>query len=222
MPNATFSAVLFDLDGTLADSLRDIADAMNAALALHNLPTHPLTPYNHFVGDGVDQLASRVLPPHLRHDDALRASLVREMKTIYATTWRLHTVPYPGIPELLDSLATRGLRLGVLSNKPDPFTREMVAHVFPHVRWHAVRGARNGVPLKPAPDAALDILRDWSLLPTDILYVGDTATDMLTARNAAFHSVGVTWGFRDRQELQESGAHHLINHPLQLLDLLVP
>jgi phosphoglycolate phosphatase len=221
MTQPRFSAILFDLDGTLVDSLRDIADAMNDVLAARRLPTHPLDAYRIFVGDGMRTLARRVLPPTLADCDALREEVLREMKQLYDVAWMKHPFPYPGIPALLHRLSAARARMGVLSNKPDAFTQRMVAHVFPDIAWACVRGAREDVPLKPAPDAALAIAAAWGLAPTDVLYVGDTATDMLTATNAGMPSVGVTWGFRDRAELAANGAHWIVDHPDAIADILL-
>lgn len=210
------SAVLFDLDGTLVDSLRDIGESMNAVLAARKMSTHPLDAYRSFVGDGMARLAERALPEDLRGDAGLARNLVEEMREEYARRWRTHATPYPGVPEMLLNLAEAGFRLGVLSNKPEAFTREMVDFVFPDIAWSAVRGAREGVPVKPSPEAPREMLRVWGLEPEETLYVGDTDTDMLTARNVGMPSAGVAWGFRDRAELEAAGATHVVDHPAQI------
>jgi len=217
MNDTKCSGVLFDLDGTLVDSLRDIGDAMNAVLAARGLPEHSLDAYRVFVGDGMEVLARRALPESRRDTPDTVAALVAEMKREYATRWSHHANPYPGVREMIHTLRRTGLRLGVLSNKPDAFTREMVAHVFPDMEWDAVRGAREDVPLKPAPDAAREILRTWALSPEQVAYVGDTLTDMLTARNTGMPGIGVTWGFRDRAELEAHGAEIVVDHPTEIL-----
>ncbi len=218
MTQSRFSAILFDLDGTLVDSLRDIANAMNEVLAARHLPTHLLEAYKIFVGDGMRTLARRALPPALQDCDALREEVLREMKQCYESHWMKHPFPYAGIPELLQRLSTARVPMGILSNKPDAFTNRMVAHVFPDIDWACVRGAREDVPLKPAPHAALAIAAAWKLSPAAVLYVGDTATDMLTAANAGMPSVGVTWGFRDRAELLASGAGRIVEQPGEIAE----
>jgi len=219
-PTPNFKGVLFDLDGTLIDSLQDIANAMNTVLERNGYPAHPVEDYTHHVGDGMDMLARRVLPPDIAEDPDVRARLVAEMKEIYADSWHHFSVPYPGIDELLDTLSGLPLKLGVLSNKPDEFTTLMVKHFFPRVAWATVRGARPGVPVKPAPDAALEIAEEWACSPETLLFAGDTSTDIRTAVNAGMPCVGVTWGFRDREELRSSGADWIVDHPVEISERL--
>ena len=211
------SAVLFDLDGTLVDSLEDIANAMNHTLAANGWPEHPVADYRMHVGDGVDMLAYRTLPAECREDTALREEVVNQMKRRYSDRWYHRSRPYPGIPELLRALGGMEVRIGVLSNKPDEFTEVMVEHFFPDVVWHNVLGAMPGIPVKPAPDSALAIAKDWGLKPETILYVGDTRTDVLTAKNAGMPCAGVTWGFRDREELAAHGADAIFDEAEALL-----
>lgn len=214
------SGMLFDLDGTLIDSLADIAAAMNLTLSRHGFAEHPVADYRYHVGDGMDMLVYRTLPETRREDAALRESLVRAMKRIYADQWHKQSAPYPGILPLLRRLQALPIRKGVLSNKPDEFTEVMVEHFFPEFAWDTVRGARPGVPVKPDPQAALDILAEWQVSPSRVLYVGDTRTDILTAKNAGMPAVGVTWGFRDREELAANGADWIIDTPEALEALL--
>lgn len=209
-------AVLFDLDGTLLDTLSDLADSMNAVLTSLGLPAHSRDAYRYFVGDGLEVLAQRVLPD----DHRVPAMIVRcaeGMRARYQEHWADRTRPYQGIPELLDSLAGRGLRLNILSNKPDDFTRLMVDHFLPGWQWSQVRGARPDTPKKPDPRAALTIASQLGLAPQQFLYLGDTNTDMRTASAAGMHPVGVLWGFRTRTELEQAGAKATISHPLDLL-----
>ena len=208
-------ALLFDLDGTLADTLADLAKAMNWALEQLGCPPHPLDKYRHMVGDGARQLCARALPANRQDllDDALRL-----MRGRYAETWHNETRLYPGISELIPALAR--YKLAVLSNKPDVFTKQVVEHYFQPNPFHAVRGQLPGVPLKPDPTAALEIARQLGVPAGDWLYLGDTNTDMRTARAAGMFPVGVLWGFRDREELLESGAAALVERPEQILALL--
>jgi phosphoglycolate phosphatase len=209
-----FRAVLFDLDGTLVDSLADLANATNHALATLGCPTHPRAAYRYFVGDGARTLCQRALPADKQDllDEALRL-----MRAHYDAHRYDETQPYPGVPELVAALAQRGYRLAVLSNKPDRFTKELVAHYFPAAPFDAVRGQLPHIPLKPDPAAALQIAQELGIPPAEWLYLGDTNTDMRTAREAGMHAVGVLWGFRDRQELEDSGAQCLIARPADLL-----
>ena len=214
-----YQAVIFDLDGTLLDTLEDLADSMNAVLESQGMPVHALEKYRYFVGDGVRELARRVLPPEKR-DDATVAASVELMSIEYGKRWKSKTRPYPGIEETLDELVAAGVRMAVLSNKPDPFTKMMIPALLPNWKFQIVLGARPNVPVKPNPQAALEIAAMLDLLPAQILYVGDTATDMLTANAAGMHAVGVTWGFREILELQQHGAKSIVQAPPELVRLL--
>jgi phosphoglycolate phosphatase len=216
----SYKAVLFDLDGTLLDTLDDLGDSMNAVLAAHGYPVHPIPSYSEFVGDGVLVLVRRALPARVREDDAVVNELVPQMRKEYSQRWKAKTRPYEGIPELLDGLSARGVRMAVLSNKPHPATVEVVAHFFPGHKFDATLGARPNVPIKPDAGAALDVSRQLSIPPGEFLYLGDTNTDMQTARAAGMYAVGGLWGFRSAEELRASGADRLISHPREILALL--
>ena len=210
--------MLFDLDGTLLDTLEDLATAMNEALAGWGLPVHSVGEYRYFVGEGVAQLV-RYAAPDGTGEPTLRA-LQGEMRAHYEQGWARHTRPYAGIPELLDELAGRGLQLAVLSNKPEEFTRDMVAHFLARWRFAAVVGAGSRFPRKPDPTAALAIAADLKLRPEQFLYLGDTAIDMRTAVGAGMFPAGALWGFRDADELRLSGARALLREPLELVPLV--
>jgi phosphoglycolate phosphatase len=211
-------AFLFDLDGTLVDSLGDIAAAMNEALAEAGAPPHAPEAYRRFVGDGVDALARRAAPPGLADDGAARAALVARYQAIYDGRLTRSTRPYPGVPELVASLRSRGVPLGVLSNKPDPATRRLVEALFPAGSFVAVRGQRPGVPRKPDPGAALALAAELGAAPAEIAFVGDTSVDVRTARAAGMVAVGVSWGFRP-DELREAGADLVVDDPAALAAL---
>jgi len=213
-------AVLFDLDGTLLDTLEDLADAVNAVLASLGLRTHPLDAYRYFVGDGVETLMRRALPADAAADSELLARAVEMQRAEYRTRWHAKTRPYPGVLELLGELERRDVRMAVLSNKPDPAVAEVMRHFFAKARFEVARGARPGVPVKPDPGSALQVASEMRLRPQDFLYLGDTNTDMRTAIAAGMLPVGALWGFRTEQELRESGAARLIARPLDLLALL--
>ena len=212
-----FRAVLFDLDGTLADTLADLSNATNHALAALGCPTHPLAAYRYFVGDGAHQLCARALPANRQHlaDDVLRL-----MRAHYDVHCFDETRLYPGIPELVAALHQRGLKLAVLSNKPDVFTKRMIEHYFCPSPFDVVRGQIANIPLKPDPTAARQIAKELGVPPIQWLYLGDTNTDMRTACNAGMRAVGVLWGFRERAELIESGSQYLIAMPEDVLQLL--
>ncbi len=208
---------MFDLDGTLLDTLADLGDAANAALREHGFAEHAYAFYRQAVGDGARVLAARSVPPERRDDATVVDAVHAAMRAHYARNWHRKTRPYPGIPELLTTLRARGLTLAVLSNKPEEATRDCVRHFFPDAPFAAVRGAVTGGPLKPDPSAALRIVDELGIAPDAWLYVGDTNTDMRTAVAARLFAVGCTWGFRDRDELATSGAAAIVDHPAALL-----
>jgi phosphoglycolate phosphatase len=215
----TYRAVLFDLDGTLLDTLRDLADSANYVLAGSGFPQHEVEAYRYFVGSGMRVLASRALPEDLR-DRQTVDKIASEIEDVYSRRWAEHTLPYPGIPELLDALTTLGIRMAILSNKPQRPAELMVSRLLP--RWHfdIVEGERPGIPLKPDPSAALQIARRMKMNPGEFLYLGDSATDMRTAVAANMYPVGALWGFRTAEELLAGGAKTLIQCPADLLPLL--
>ncbi len=213
----TIRAVLFDLDGTLADSLADLATATNVALAQLGYPAHPVESYRYKVGDGARELCARALP---EGKQGLQDEVLRRMREYYDHHCFDLTRLYAGIPELVLALAQRRHRLAVLSNKPDDFTKRMIAHYFQPSPFAVVRGQLPDVPLKPDPTAALQIAQELGIPSPHWLYLGDTNTDMRTARAAGMHAVGVLWGFRDRDELVEGGAEHIVAKPEDVLALL--
>jgi phosphoglycolate phosphatase len=215
-----FTAVLFDLDGTLLNTLDDLADSMNAVLASRGYPTHPTERYRWFVGDGVELLVRRTLPQALENDEAVVESCRAQMREEYGRRWKRLSRPYPGVSALLDGLTGRAIRIAILSNKPDAFVGEIARHFFGAWEFAAARGARPEVPRKPDPAAALAIARDIGEAPGAFLYVGDTNTDMETAVAAGMFPVGALWGFRDEKELRDAGASALAARPEEVIDLL--
>lgn len=212
-------AVMFDLDGTLLDTLTDLANAMNRALIDSGFPAHPAESYKYFVGDGVDTEASRALPETARDSETI-TKVAESSEDYYASCWRENTHPYPGIPELLNALSQHNLILTILSNKPDHFTKQMVAELLPDWRFRIVRGALPDVPIKPDPAAALQIADQIGIPPENFLYLGDTNTDMQTANNAGMFPVGCLWGFRTADELNQNGAKTLIQDPTDIIQVL--
>jgi phosphoglycolate phosphatase len=211
-----FKAVIFDLDGTLLDTLEDIADAMNSVLARHGFPTHAVESYKTFVGDGVRNLARRTLPEDAR-DDGFVDRFTAEMREAYARNWNHKTTPYPGVDEMLDALVARGAKLAILSNKPDDFTRMCVEELLPRWRFDVVLGHSDDIPLKPDPTGPLEVARRLGVKPEQTLYVGDSGMDMEAARHAGMFPLGVLWGFRSRKELLDTGARALANHPRDIV-----
>ncbi len=216
----TYSAAIFDLDGTLLDTLEDLADSMNAALASFGYPTHPAQAHRYFVGDGVFVYAERALPESVRGDQAVVSACAARMREEYSSRWKVKTRLYDGIAELLDQLSARGIGMAILSNKPHPAVLDVVGHFFTKWRFAAALGAQPTAPKKPDPTVALQIARSMGAGPEACIYVGDTDTDMQTAQRAHMYAVGALWGFRTREELVRSGAKTLVSHPLEILDLL--
>lgn len=211
--------VIFDLDGTLLDTIGDLAVACNAVLALRGLPQHTYDEYCRFVGNGIMRLVERALPEELRIPDtvaAVRADFVK----YYTEHIDTRTKPYAGIPELVAGLARRGVRMAVASNKFQAGTEKLVRLFFPDVAFAAVLGQRVGVPLKPDPAVVEEILALTGVAKGRVLYVGDSGVDMQTAAAAGVRSVGVTWGFRERRELVQTGAQHIVDVPGEILSLL--
>ncbi len=214
-----YQAVLFDLDGTLLDTIDDLADSMNAALEQLGCPGHSTEAHRFFVGDGVDTFARRVLPEG-RRDEATVTRCVELLRTEYANRWNVKTRPYDGIAEMLNGLTARGLTLAVLSNKPDDSTKLCVEKLLSDWRFDMVQGVADGFAPKPDPAGALKVAEEMGFKPGEFLYLGDTNTDMQTAVAAGMYPVGATWGFRPADELSANGAKTLINHPTELLKIL--
>lgn len=218
-PRKAVKAVLFDLDGTLLDTLQDLGDAMNRVLDRRGYSTHPVESYRWFVGEGARTLVERALPPERRGEQEIDSALA-DYRADYTVNWKVATKPYDGIPELLAELSRRGLVLGVLSNKPHAMTVKCIEGCFPETRFQALLGQREEVAKKPDPAGAHEAARLMGCEATEVLYVGDTATDMETARAAGMFALGATWGFRPESELREHGASAIIHHPRDVLAFL--
>ncbi len=211
-----FQAVIFDLDGTLLDTLADIADAMNAALERLGFPAHETAEYRYLTGDGIRALAERSLPGAVR-EEATVAKCIQEFRREYADRWGAKTRPYSGIPELLAGLSRRRIRMSVLSNKLDRYTHLAVRDFLPSTEFAFVIGARPDLPPKPDPSGAILIAGRLDIEPAQFLYLGDTGVDMMTAVGAGMRPVGALWGFRDETELLDNGAKAILRHPSELL-----
>lgn len=212
-------AVIFDLDGTLLDTIEDIGTAANRALEDAGYPTHPLEAYKYFVGNGMERLMRRCAPEGIGEEDLRR--VLESMLRLYADAWDVHSRPYDGILDLLAALGARKVPVAVLSNKPHQTTVAVIARYFPDVPFVQVQGSPSpSVPAKPDPTLALEIAEALDVPPSSVAFMGDTRTDMQTAANAGMFPVGVAWGFRPREELVESGARVVLETPLQLLDFL--
>ncbi|MGD9874242.1 MAG: HAD family hydrolase [Kiritimatiellia bacterium] len=212
-------AVFFDLDGTLLNTLEDLADSANAALQKHGLPVHPVDAYRHFVGSGAITLITRAMPPGKRSDEIIEACY-RDFRMEYDRRWDQKTQPYAGIPELLNELQARGIRMAVLSNKPQAAAELCVKRFLAQWPFDPVRGEQPGIPVKPDPAGALAMAARLGLRPEEVLYLGDSDVDMHTAVRAGFLPAGALWGFRTEKELIEAGARAVLSRPADLLPLL--
>jgi phosphoglycolate phosphatase len=213
-----FKAILFDLDGTLLDSLVDLAECANKVLKTQRLPTHPIESYGTFVGDGVRMLLKNAAP--IETPEEVIDECIPLMKDYYNKNWAVNSNLYEGIPQLLDTCIHKKISLNILSNKPDAFCHKIADHFLNSWSFDIIRGAFEEIPLKPDPTSTIDILSKSPIPVEQWLYLGDTDTDMKTATNANMTAVGVSWGFREKKELMENGANFVIDHPLELLDYL--
>lgn len=210
-------AVIFDLDGTLLNTLGDLRAATNHALEVRGLPPHSMEEIRQFIGNGIRLLICRAMPegtPEAEIDAALD-----DFKAYYAAHIHDRTVPYDGIPQLLTALRKRGIKVAVLSNKIDSASQQLIEFFFPG-KTDVVFGEHVGVPRKPDPTSCRMVMQQLGVQPEQVLYVGDSGTDMQTAKNAGLYAVGVTWGFRSKEVLLEYGADILVHRPEQILQIL--
>lgn len=211
-------AVIFDLDGTLSDSIASIKYCADRALAAFGYGAFPESDYKYFVGDGAANLIRRALAATSDTAQERFEAVFALYKEYFAKDCMYQVKPYEGVPELLEELKKRGLKLAVLSNKPHDQTLDVIEALFGRGYFDLVQGQKDGLPIKPDPAGVFAILEEFQLEAADILYLGDTATDMKTGKRAGAFTVGALWGFRDRRELEEAHADAIIGHPLELLD----
>lgn len=214
-----YRAVVFDLDGTLLDTLEDLGNAVNRVLTSRGFPTHDIDAFRYFIGDGSAMLIRRALPEDRRDDESVRTCL-QAFREDYGRHWNVKTRPYEGIPDMLDALTRRGLKMAVLSNKADDFTNRCVSELLPRWSFEFVCGQRDGVPPKPNPTSAIDVAERLGVSPPSFLYLGDSAVDMKTATAAGMFPIGVLWGLRSAKELLDGGAQALIKHPREIVRFL--
>jgi len=213
-----FDGVIFDLDGTLVDTLEDIGDAMDRVLAREGAPGHTYEEYRYLIGHGIRNLVTEALPAELRSDERV-ARCYERMIEDYGCNSLVKTRPYDGVPELVRALRAGDVPLAIHSNKSEALTRDIVAALLEPDDFVLVHGARPGAPLKPDPAVALAIAARFGLPPARVVYLGDSLVDMRTATAAGMIPVGASWGFRTREELVEGGAAVVIDAPLDLLTL---
>jgi len=208
-------SIIFDLDGTLLDTLEDLAVTVNEVLADHGMAEHNINAYKGFIGDGLTSLIERSVAPGT--DQSVVIRMCDEFKKRYECNWCQHCRPYPGIIDVLQKLQKRQIDCAVLSNKPHEFTLRFVQHYFSQNTFRVIYGQRSGFAKKPAPDIALAIANELGRQPDEMFFVGDSGVDMQTAQNAGMHGIGVLWGFREKEELLRGGAEFLVNKPKELL-----
>ncbi|MDI9528820.1 MAG: HAD family hydrolase [Candidatus Cloacimonadota bacterium] len=219
-------AIIFDLDGTLLDSLRDIADSMNNALADSGLPEHPLEAYRDFVGNGLFDLVKKATPAS-KHKQADQEAIAELFWNHYEKSWFLHTNVYPGILYLIQLCVSRKVKVAILSNKVHYFTKKMIRHYFRGVMINQGKnpfgiysGEQPDMPKKPDPTRALDLAERLKTKPENIAFLGDSAVDMKTAINAGMVPIGAAWGYRGREELEEAGAYQVFDTPTDLASMI--
>ncbi len=216
METHAYRAVIFDMDGTLLDTIDDIADSMNQALRKLGLPAHPVARYLDFIGDGIEVMAMKALPDMKRSPQTM-IHAVNAMREEYASRWSNTSRAFDGIAELLDGLEEKGIRISILTNKIDAFAKAMAARLLPDWSFDEVRGLTPDCPRKPDPAGALLCAESMGVNPGQCILVGDSAIDMQTAVSAGMVPVGALWGYQDRERLMAGGAGVLISDPRELL-----
>ena len=209
--------VIFDMDGTLLNTLEDLTDATNAGLAYFSYPPRTLEEVRQFVGNGVENLMRQAVPDGTSRENI--GKCIAAFKEYYAQHWQDKTAPYNGILQLLSALKNRGINTAVISNKYDKAVLQLCEDYFPG-KFDAARGERDCVPRKPAPDGIYAVLEELGSDRQHAVYVGDSEVDVATAHNAGLKCIGVTWGFRDRRLLEEKGAEYIIDRPDELLEII--
>ncbi len=215
MKTKNIKAIIFDLDGTLVNSLEDIADSANQAITQRGAPSHAVEAYRYFVGDGLAMLMKRAMPDG-SSQSALQES-IEAFRSIYNNRWSNKTRPYSGIVDMLERIQQSGVNMAVLSNKPDNFTQKCVNLFFPKINFNAVAGKKDDTPSKPDPLSTLKMLAILKVDPAQSVFVGDSSVDIETGIRAGMHTIGVDWGFRTKTELEEAGADLVIGSPQELI-----
>lgn len=209
--------LIFDLDGTLLNTLEDLADSANHILQQHHLPTHPIDAYRYFVGNGIPKLIERIMPEGKKQSTEYQQCL-QEFLAYYQIHLADKTHPYEGMTETLEILQSRGIKLAVATNKVHSAVAPLMQDFFPTIHFDVMIGQREGVPVKPAPQIVFDIMAAAGCEAKDTLYAGDTSVDVQTGHNAGLPVIGLLWGYRPRKELEDSGADYLISSPRELLN----
>lgn len=212
-----FEAIIFDLDGTLLNTIEDITDAMNSVLREFSFPELSEERYKEIVGEGVKELVIASMPVK---NLSLVPAMLSRLKLEYSNRSPNKSHPYDGITKLLIEINNRGIPIAVLSNKIDNLTKKTVKALLPNIKFFMVEGAKDDIPRKPDPTSALKIAKKLKIEPDKIMFVGDSKIDILTAINAKMFPVGVNWGFKHKNELIAAGAKEIIDTPQSLLDFI--
>ncbi len=216
--NKNIRLAAFDLDGTLVNSLGDLAFAINRAIGAKGFPARALGEFNMILGNGHKKAIERSCPPGT--DETTVNEIMLDYLSYYDSHCCILTKPYDGVSELIASLRKRGIMTGIITNKIDMTARTVAEHYFPENSFDIIMGSRDDLALKPDPEPGILMCRQLKVSPSETVYVGDSGSDMVFARNAGFIGVGCTWGFRTRRELTDNGADHIIDHPYQLTEVL--
>lgn len=211
--------VIFDLDGTLLNTIEDLGRAANHALAIKGLPIHNMASYPFLVGNGVRNLLLRALPDTHRHESAVE-EVLRIFKEYYNEHNCDYTTPYDGIKELLNNLTDIGVKIAVASNKYQQASEKIVRHFFPDIDFLAINGQKEGIPVKPDPSIIFEILSQAQVTKDETVFIGDSGVDMETARRACIDSIGVTWGFRSEKELTDHLADKIVHKPSEIFEFV--
>jgi len=210
----SYLSVIFDLDGTLLDTIVDLAETCNKVLEYHDFPVYPTPAFKKFVGDGLEMLMRKITP--VGTDEIIITQCCALFTEQYSQSWKRNSCPYAGINDMLSALKNHNVSLAVLSNKPDEFTQLFIEEFFPGEIFSYVYGQRKGFPKKPDPTVALEIAERCGVQPKKTLFVGDSGVDIMTGKAAGMASAGVSWGFRSVQELTDNNADIIVCNPLEL------
>lgn len=210
--------VIFDLDGTLLDTIADLAHSVNNVLVYHGYQQHPVESYIQFIGDGMEMLIQRAVGDSITNDELKK--LVSELKEEYAVNWNRTTKPYPGIPELLQELSHKKIRISVFSNKAHEFTVSMVTYFFPDIPFNVILGLQDSIPRKPDPSGALLIARTMRIEPGQIAMIGDSATDIAMAHSCGMYAVAVSWGYRPVELLKQHNPEAIAHTPEEIVHII--
>lgn len=213
----SYKALIFDLDGTLLNTIDDLGDSANHILCKLGFPTHTIDEYKYFVGNGIPKLIERCLPPDRQEYKEQALAMFMEYYSAHSED---KTAAYDGIPELLRSAREKGMKLGVITNKAHDIAQQVVPHFLGGGVFDYIRGLDDRIKAKPCPDGALDVAEKLGVHPCEVLYIGDSGVDMQTAVNAGFTSCGVLWGFRTEKELRDNGAKYIARKPADILEII--